>query len=218
MPPIRDRTWRTDIPVNLHISLVNGSMKYTYRGVRMIKHPVDLALYMKLLWELKPQSVIEIGSKDGGTAGWFGDMLKLWGLPGTVASIDLHRPNKPWFCGDNVQFLQGDERDLTPLKMTFQGLPHPWLVINDASHNADAILSSMRYLNEFMEQGDYFIIEDSFLTEAGLDWDGERKGGPGLAIAQFLHLYPEQYEIDSRYCDHFGRNVTANPNGYLRRL
>lgn len=218
LPPIRGRSWRTTIPPALHVSMVNGAIKYTYRGVRMVKHPVDLALYMKLLWELKPRSIIEIGNKDGGTATWFGDMLKLWGLPGLVVGIDLQPPDRPWCCPANVRFVQGNEADLSSLEAMFEDLPHPWLLINDASHNAKTMLPGMRYLHRFLERGDYFIIEDGFLTEAGLDWDGERNGGPGLAIAQFLDEHRGQYEVDARYCDHFGRNVTANPNGYLRRL
>lgn len=218
VPDILGRTWRTDIPLKLHLSLINGAMKYTYRDVRMVKHPVDLALYMKLLWELKPRSVIEIGSKDGGTASWFGDMMEVFGLPGLVVSIDLQPPNRPPFAKSHVRFLQGDEGDLRPLQDVFEDLPHPWFVINDASHNASAMLKCFEFLHGFMENGDYLVVEDGFLTELGLDWDGQRKGGPGLATAIFMQNHPGQYEVDERYCDHFGRNVTANPNGYLRRI
>lgn len=218
LPPIASRSWRTTIPPALHVSMVNGAIKYTYRGVRMVKHPCDLALYMKLLWDLKPRSVIEIGTKDGGTAGWFGDMMKLWGLPGLVVAVDINPPNRPWFAHENVRFLKGNEAELDHLEDVWTDLPHPWLLINDASHNAPTMLSGMNYMHRFLEKGDYFIIEDGFLTEAGLDWEGERKGGPALAIAQFLQVHKGQYEVDVRYCDHYGRNVTANPNGYLKRL
>ncbi len=218
VPDIPGRTWRTDIPLKLHLSLVNGAIKYTYRGVRMIKHPVDLALYMKLLWELKPRSVIEIGTKDGGNACWLGDMMEVFGLPGQVIAIDIVRPQRPWCAKPNVYFVEGDEGDLRPLQKMFEVLPHPWFIINDASHSAPAMLRCFEFLHGFTEKGDYLVFEDGFLTELGLDWDGDRKGGPGLATAVFLENHPGQYEVDGRYCDHFGRNVTANPNGYLRRI
>jgi cephalosporin hydroxylase len=217
-PIIPGRRWRSSISPKTHLGLVNGSIKYTYRGVRMVKHPVDIALYMKLLWELKPRTVIEIGSKDGGTAAWFGDMFKLWGMIGLVLSIDLYPPKRPYFCTGAVKFVQGDERNLEPHRKTFEDLPHPWILINDASHNSDATLKCMRFMHQFLEKGDYFVIEDSILTEMGLDWDGERRGGPALAIARFLKEHPDCYEVDARYCDHFGYNVTANMNGYLRRV
>ena len=218
LPAIPGRTWRTAIPPRLHISLTNGAINYTYRGIRMIKNPIDLALYQKLLFELKPRTVIEIGSKDGGTACWFGDHMNLFGLRGMVVSIDINPPNRPYCCPENVTFLRGDEASLGAMLFKFDCLPHPWLVINDASHSAPAMLRCFNFLHRLLKKDDYLIVEDGFLTEAGLDWDGERKGGPGLAIARFLETWPSLYAVDARYCDHFGKNVTANPNGYIKRL
>ncbi len=218
IPAIPGRSWRTNIPPALHVSLINGAIKYTYRGVRMIKHPIDMALYLKLLWDLKPRSVIEIGSRDGGTAGWFGDMMNLWKLPGLVVSIDLHPPKRPYFCDANVRFMEGDEEHLEELQDVFEDLPHPWFFINDASHNASKTKRCLDYIHRFMEKGDYLVVEDGFLTEAGMDWEGWREGGPALAIAQFLADHSGCYEVDGKYCDYYGRNVTANANGYLRRV
>ncbi len=212
------RGWRSSIPDRLHITLVNGSMRYTYRGIPMIKNPIDMALYLKLLWELKPATVIEIGSKFGGTAVWFGDMMKLWGLPGQVISIDIRPPeNKPWHCPDNVQFMQGDEADLSPHGFA-EPMRRPWLIINDASHSRSKVLACMEFFDKHTRSGDYMIIEDGFLTEIGIDNLGERDGGPGQAIAEFLVGRAKRWQIDDRYCDFFGTNVTANTNGYLKRV
>jgi len=38
-----------------------------------------------------------------------------------------------------------------------------------------------------------------------------------LASSEFLAERREDYEIDERYCDLYGFNVTENPNGYLRK-
>jgi cephalosporin hydroxylase len=53
----------------------------------MQKHPMDIALYMLLIWELKPRTVIEIGSLAGGSAAWIGDTLNTCGIDGQVTSI-----------------------------------------------------------------------------------------------------------------------------------
>ncbi len=220
MPALPQRRhWHTSIPDRLAISLVNGSIRYTYRGIPMIKNPIDMALYLKLLWELKPAAVIEIGSRFGGTAVWFGDMLKLWGSPGNVVSIDVIPPaNKPWHCPDNVRFMKGDEADFDAMLFKFDSLPHPWLVINDASHARLKVLACMEFFDKRMVSGDYMIIEDGFLTEVGIDAIGNRDGGPGQAIAEFLVGREKRWRIDEYYCDFFGTNVTANTNGYLKRV
>jgi hypothetical protein len=50
----------------------------------------------------------------------------------------------------------------------------------------------------------------------GEDADGE--GGPARSITEFLQQRGDAYEIDAAYCDQYGRNVTGNPNGYLRKI
>ena len=59
------------------------------------------------------------------------------------------------------------------------------------------------------------VIEDADIIHTGQDREGE--GGPARAIAEFLRDHGNAYEIDTRYCDHYGRNVTGNLNGYLRK-
>jgi hypothetical protein len=73
LPPLPDgRGWRTAISPALHISIIRGMMDYDYRDVPMQKHPMDMALYMRLIWQLKPRTIIEIGSLAGGSAAWLG--------------------------------------------------------------------------------------------------------------------------------------------------
>jgi cephalosporin hydroxylase len=210
------RGWRTAIPPTLHISIIRGMLDYRYRDVPMQKHPVDIALYMRLIWELKPRTVIEIGSCAGGSAAWIGDTLKTFGVDGQVVSIDL-TPPKPIYQPSNVKFVSGDQNDLgaalTPTLIA--ALPRPWLVIEDASHHYGPTLAVLRFFDPLLRSGEYIIIEDANLTEMGTD--AAYRGGPARAICEFLMERNDDYEIDERYCDQYGFNVTENPNGYLRR-
>ena len=42
----------------------------------MLKQAFEVALYMRLIWETKPGTIIEIGSHSGGAAVWMSDLLK----------------------------------------------------------------------------------------------------------------------------------------------
>jgi cephalosporin hydroxylase len=66
-----------------------------------------------------------------------------------------------------------------------------------------------------LQSGEYIVVEDGNITEMGEDVDHD--GGPARSIAEFLQERGGAYEIDARYCDQYGRNVTGNPNGYLRK-
>lgn len=209
------RRWRSDLTMGLHISCSRGAMAYRYRDLKMIKNPFDLCLYLQLLQELKPATIIEVGVKEGGTAAWLGDMLNNFGIPGRVWGIDINVP-EPKYQPFNVKFLRGDESFLERVDLAWHTLPHPWLFINDASHFYAPTLASLEFANKFMVKGDYIIVEDGWLTEFGED-GRHRQGAPARAIAEFLHRNRE-WRIDAGNCDFYGHNVTANPNGYLVKL
>jgi cephalosporin hydroxylase len=216
LPLPNGRGWRTAIPPALHVSVIQGVISYRYRDIVMQKHPVEVALYMRLIWETKPRTIIEIGSQAGGSAVWLRDMLNQFEIDGRVISIDL-RPPSPPYRPPNVSFMHGDANDLglTLTADLLNALPRPWLVIEDASHHYAATLAVLRFFDPLLRQGEYIVVEDATVTEMGIDAHFE--GGPARAIAEFLRDRRQDYEIDTRYCDHYGRNVTGNPNGYLRR-
>jgi hypothetical protein len=95
------RKWRSAIPMGLRYSFQRGLIGYRYRGIPMIKHPVDIALYMRLIWETRPATIIEIGSDAGGTALWLSDLLRTYGPGGRVVSIDI-KPPAPFVGVDNL--------------------------------------------------------------------------------------------------------------------
>lgn len=191
-------------------------MRYTWRGLICSKNPFDLALYPILLWERKPATIIEIGSKDGGSALWLADTCAQFGFDVQIISVDINQRAK--VRQKNIEFLQGDgrhlEKVLTDERM--RSLPRPLLVIEDADHHYLTTLAVLQFMDRHMAADEYLLIEDgicnSFNNEARYD------GGPIRAIAEFLGEQPLRYEIDTRFCDFFGYNVTWNPNGYLRRL
>ena len=194
----------------------NGTLRYLYRGIRCLKNPIDLAIYLKLIWDLKPKTIIEIGSKDGGSALLWSDITRIYRLDCQVYSLDIEPPSLPIAAA--VTFAQGDVHNLGPVfdELGLAHAPHPWLVTEDSAHSFSGCLAALRFLAGAMRPGDVLVMEDGNLAEIGLE---ERyDGGPSRAIATFMDEQPETYAIMPEYCDMFGPNATYNPNGYLRRL
>ena len=181
------RKWRTDLSNALLWSCQGGTLAYQYRDIPMLKQPFEVALYMRLIWETKPGTIIEIGTHPGGAAVWMSDLLETFGIDGQIVSIDL-QPPAPAYHPRNVSFMRGDAHDLAPTlpRELLAQFRRPWLIIEDA----DILLTGQ---------------------------DRDRDGGPARSIAEFLRDRGDSYEIDARYCDQFGYNVTGNLNGYLRR-
>jgi hypothetical protein len=61
----------------------------------------------------------------------------------------------------------------------------------------------------------YFIIEDGSLNWMG--WESIYDGGPLRSIEEFL-IENNNYVINRKWCDFFGKNATFNPNGFLQRI
>lgn len=192
-----------------------GTLSYTYKDVPCVKSPIDLAIYMKAIWDLKPRLILEIGSKHGGSALWFADLITLFGLDARVISIDLEPPTN--ISDDRIIFTQGDVNTLQPVfkQLNLAPVPHPWFVNEDSAHTYTGCRNALVCLSEWMRPGDLLVMEDGILDELGLS--EEYDGGPNRAIAEFMIGEPDAFEIETDLCDMFGVNSTYCPNGYLRK-
>lgn len=183
-----------------------GALALTYKGLINLKTPFDLALYSRLIWELQPKAILELGSFQGGSGLWFADhMSMLCESPGEVHSFDLHTK----CIHENAKkhplltFHQVDLSDVKTIdKNLLSTLPHPWLVIDDAHVQVFSIFS---YLRHFLVSGDYYVIEDSPL-------EANKEIIDGLQLVE-----QSGFLVDTYYTDAFGINLTCAPNAWLRK-
>ena len=172
----------------------------TWKGAPLFKTAYDFALMPMLLWELQPQTVLEIGSGTGASARWLADLMRSMAIAAQVFSVDI-RPVDEVYPG--VAFLQGDCAQPAELfdPLLLRRAPHPWLVIEDAHVNVHDVLA---HLGDYLIAGDYLIVEDS--------------GAKRDALDRFLAPRRGQYRVDTRYTDFFGRNATCAPNSIFVKL
>jgi cephalosporin hydroxylase len=205
------------LPKSVIKNMQRGIMNWSYRGLPTWKCPFDLAIYMDVIWEVKPRSIVEFGSNRGGSALWFADQLTNFGIEGGhVWSLDYHPVadlQDPRITFGFCDVASPEEHiGLDDLR----NLPKPLLVVDDASHMASHVLAVLRFVDQALVKGDYLIVEDGSLNMLG--WEKQYQGGPLAALKSFLTDAGERYEIDRARCDFFGHNVTWNPEGYLKRV
>ena len=193
-----------------------GVMTYRYKGVRCLKSPIDIAIYLRLLWDLKPQLILEIGSHSGGSALLLADLADMLGLKARIISIDLEIPTG--VQDPRITFLQGDVMALGPVLEAagIDEIAHPWFVTEDSAHSYQGCMAALDVFAARLIAGDILAMEDGVLEDLGM---AERyDGGPNRAIAEFLATHPGSFALAEDLCDMFGTNATHNPNGYLRKL
>jgi cephalosporin hydroxylase len=199
-------------PQNL-ATIQHGTLRYSYRGIKTAKDPFDFALYPLLIWNLKPRTIIEIGSNMGGSAVWLADTLKTFGIDGHIHSVDINLVT--WITHPGVTFYGGDAGNLrdTFSHEFMESLPRPVLLIEDSDHQYATCLKVMEFFAPYLHRGEYMLVEDGIVDMLGIS--SQFDGGPNRAIKEFLEKHAGEYAIDTAFCDFFGPNFTYNINGYL---
>ena len=173
-----------------------------------------MALYLKLLQQVRPRTIIEIGSFEGGSAHWLSDQCSALALDTQVLSIDIHPPVAlADFSTEKVKFLYGDIYNLFSGDLTEQILKcaRPFLYIEDGPHDFEGCSKALQFFDYFAQSGEYIVIEDGILKDLKYR---KYRNGPNRAINNFV-TSNDSYFIDRSYCDFFGYNVTWNTNGYI---
>jgi cephalosporin hydroxylase len=181
----------TEFGVDVLLTCQGATSLMRWRGLPLLKNAFDFALYPMLLGELRPLSIFEVGSGLGASAAWYADTLTALGVSARVHSADLA---KAQIEHPGVSFRQGDcsnPESLFDLEV-LRSAPHPWLVVEDAHHNVEAVLE---HFHKFLVPGDYLVVEDSDVKR-----DDLRK---------FVGAHPGDYLVDTRFTDFFGRNATC---------
>lgn len=213
------RSFDSAIPQDLLDTVQAGVFRTRYKGVPFIKSPWDIGIYLQLLGKHRPRTVIEVGAKRGGSALWFADMMTAQGVADArVIGVDIEPAVK--FSDPRITFLQGDANRLHEVlpKSLLKGLARPLLVVEDSSHRYQECTAVLNYFHDRLRSGDYIVIEDGSVSYFEDGRYAKFEDGPNRAVRDFLTDHPDNYEIDVELCDHYGRNVTYNPNGWLRRL
>jgi cephalosporin hydroxylase len=192
-------------------------MRYRYRDRALLKNPFDLALYLRLLGQLRPQTVIEVGTAEGGSAVWFADMLTVLGIGGRVVTVDRQPP--AGLDDPRIDVIAGDAVNLRAAltDAVLAVLPRPWLVVEDSAHTFDVSLAVLRFFDPVLTPGDYIVVEDGVVRALPGEQYLAYEDGPSRAIEAFLRERSRDYAIDTDICDYYGFNVTYAPNGWLKR-
>ena len=226
-PPVR---------TNLHESVreywlkrVDQHTRDSYAGLFMSKFPEDLRVYEHLIWESKPNVVVEIGTQHGGSALWFRDRLLTVAsyfpsAPVRVISIDLDlaaaRRNIESVDSDyagSITLIEGDIADPRLPEEVERCLPpsSSCLVVEDSAHTYETTLAALRGFSRFVEIGGFFVVEDGCVDVEAMRLSSDWPRGVLPALHEWLRS-PEGSEFTVRRdLELYG--ITCHPEGFLQR-
>lgn len=199
----------------LHQGYRYGAARLQQRwlGHDIIKTPWDCWVYQEIIWETRPDFVIELGVMFGGATHFYASILEMVDH-GEVIGIDLslERARKPE--SPRIRYLEGSSTSPEILDQV-RGLVEGKrvLVIADSDHEKNHVLAEIRAYAPFVHVGGYFIVEDTLNDVMG--YHPVPNQGPKAAAEVFI-AEDDDFVVDRRFGERYV--MTLNPNGFLLRV
>ncbi len=210
--------------------------KYAYNffwlGVPIIQAPQDLQAMQEIIWEVKPDLIIETGIAWGGSLIFSASMLSLMEACGKIEEgevigidIDIRSHNKEAILvhpmSKKITMFEGSSVDVEIIRKVsaIAKTKKNVLVFLDSNHTHEHVLAELRSYGPLVTVGSYCIVEDTGVEDLPVESTADRSWGngnnPKTAVWDYLKEN-KNFEIDKIIESKL--ILTSSPDGFLKRI
>jgi len=222
--------------------LVKYSYNFSWLGRPIIQYPQDMIAMQELIWQVKPDLIIETGIAHGGSLIFSASMLALLDYceaaehgeplnPGESRrrvlglDIDIRAHNRtaieahPLF--HKIDMIEGSsiDPDVIARVSSIAKVHQTILVCLDSNHTHDHVLAELKAYAPLVSIGSYCAVFDTVIEDMPADLFPDRPWAPGnnpkTAVWEYFESHPE-FEIDKSIQNKL--LITVAPDGYLKRI
>lgn len=215
---------------------VTHEYKYSYNfswlGRPIIQYPQDIVAMQEIIWEVKPDLIIETGIAHGGSLIFSSSMLALLEVSKVIKSgkvlgvdIDIREHNRVEIekhpLASKIKMIQGSSIDETIIRQVhdFAKDYNNILVALDSNHTHSHVLAELNAYAPLVSKGSYCVVFDTIIEDMPDKFFPNRLWGKGnnpkTAVWEFLKIHKE-FEIDKSIENKL--LITVSPGGYLKRV
>jgi len=207
------------------------SYNFSWMGRPVIQYPQDMIAMQEIIWDIKPDLIIETGIAHGGSLIYYASLLEMLSFSGfgdgkvLGIDIDIREHNRkeieshPMY--KNIDMIQGSsisQEVIEQVKKKAEGKERV-LVILDSNHTHQHALEELIAYAPLVSKGSYCVVFDSLIEDMPADSYPDRPWGPGdnpkTAVWEYIKTHPE-FEIDKSIQNKL--LITVAPDGYLKRV
>lgn len=210
--------------------------KYSYNfewlGMPIIQYPQDIVAMQQLVWEVKPDLIIETGIARGGSLVFYASLLELNALCGgpgdaRVLGIDIdirphnHAAIQQHPMAHRIEMLQGSsiaDDMIAQVQARAQGAGKI-MVLLDSNHTHEHVLAELRAYAPLVSCGSYCVVFDTLIEDMPPDAYPDRPWGKGnnpkTAVWQYLKENAD-FEIEQGMDQRL--LISVAPSGYLKKI
>jgi cephalosporin hydroxylase len=218
------------------------SYNFAWQGRPIIQYPQDMVALQELIWQIKPNLIIETGIAHGGSLIFSASMLALLDVCEAIETgatlnpmkskrkvlgidIDIRPHNRAAIeahpMASYIQMIQGSSiapEIIEQVRQAAQGYQRI-LVCLDSNHTHAHVLAELESYAPLTSVGSYCVVFDTIVEDMPADMFPDRPWGPGdnpkTAAWEYLKTHPE-FEIDKSIQHKL--LITVAPDGYLKRV
>ncbi|WP_207515591.1 cephalosporin hydroxylase family protein [Longitalea luteola] len=212
---------------NIESNKAQYSYNFSWMGRPIIQYPQDMIAMQEIIWELKPDLIIETGIAHGGSLIYYASLLELIGKGEVLGiDIDIREHNRreieahPMF--KRIKMIQGSSIDpnlVEQVKTVVKG-KQTVLVSLDSNHTQDHVLKELQFYAPFVTPGSYIVVFDTIVEDLPEGYFKEKRpwgigDNPKTAVYEFLKNN-DQFEIDTAINNKL--LISVAPDGYLKKI
>jgi cephalosporin hydroxylase len=218
------------------------SYNFSWMGRPIIQYPQDMVAMQEVIWEVKPDLIIETGIAHGGSLIMNASLLAMLDYCDAIESGDLIDPKKPKRrvlgvdidirdhnrkaieahpMSNRIDMIQGSSiaEDIIAQVHDYAKSYKRILVSLDSNHTHEHVLAELKAYAPLTSKGSYCIVFDTLIEDMLEDAYPDRPWGKGdnpkTAVWEYLKTHPE-FEIDKAIQNKL--LITVAPDGYLKRI
>lgn len=208
-----------------------GKYKYPYNfswlGRPILQLPTDIMALQELIWQVKPDLIIETGIAHGGSLIFSASMLELLGGEREIVGIDIDIREHNRIEIENhamskrITMIEGssiDDETVMQVKKIAENKKSVMILL-DSYHTEEHVLRELEIYSEFVSINSYLVVFDTIIEYLPDELCMERPWGvgnnPWTAVQKFLSK-TDDYIIDKRIQNKL--LLTAAVDGYLKRI
>lgn len=215
------------------VESVHAKYSYNFRwmGRPIIQYPQDLLAMQEIIWEVKPDLIIETGIAHGGSLIFYASMMELLSITeeinGEVLGIDIDirahnlREIKAHPMSKRIEMIQGSSLDEEVVRQVRERVERKKkvLVVLDSNHTHDHVLSELHLYANFTSLNSYCVVFDTFIEDMPDDAYPNRPWGKGNNPKSAVWEYLKEndcFTIDDSI--HKKLLISVSPDGFLKRI
>lgn len=217
---------------------------FTWLGVPVLQIPQDLQAMQELIWQVKPDLIIETGVAWGGSLMFTASLLAILEACGEIdqgrvlgIDVDIRPHNKEAIqahpLSRKITLLEGSSIGDSVAKQVSELVAQHKrvLVCLDSNHTHDHVLAELEIYAPLVSPGSYCLVGDTIIEDAPASMTAKRPWGKGnspkTAVWEYLRRLTTEgrkdrrgeavlFEIDRKVEDKIV--LTGSPDGYLKRV